>query len=109
MELIDEYKFNKCDDTFATGDYNFEIFQHSMEKIFEEERKEQEAKENLEKEKNPHVQFSLWDYSFNFKDNFFFWFSVLFTLLSMGTLGYQYFNIKSLGGPSASSSGSRFK
>ena len=91
--MIDEFKYNRCDETFSLGDYNFEIFQHSMEKIFEEERKEQEEKERIEKESQPqHSYFSTTKIS-----NFFFWFTFIFILFSFGTLGYQYFSFKSLG------------
>lgn len=92
LELIEEFKFNRCDDTFSQGDYNFEIFQHSMEKIFEEERKEQEAKEQMEKENGQNIS-----YAYGKNSNYFFWFSLLFIIFSLSCLGYQYFNFKSIG------------
>lgn len=94
VKLIDEFKFNRCDDTFSQGDYNFEIFQHSMEKIFEEERKEKEEQERIENEMNPK---STSFFSFDKNSNLFYWFSFLFIFISVGCLGYQYFNIKSIG------------
>jgi hypothetical protein len=68
-----------------------------MEKIFEEERKEQEEKERIDKEMNPNVSsfsiFSPFSYSFySEKDsNLFLWFSILFIIFSLSCLGYQYF------------------
>ena len=94
MNLVDEFKFNRCEDIFSEGDYNFELFQHSMEKIFEEERKEQEEKERIEKESQPQV--SMFQSVKN--SNFSFWFTAIFLIFSVAVLGYQYYSHSSSSG-----------
>jgi len=64
-----------------------------MEKIFEEERKEQEEKERIEKESQPQTSILQ-----TVKDsNFFFWFTAIFLIFSVGVLGYQYHSYSSGG------------
>ncbi len=55
LKLIDEFKFNICEDVFGDGNFNFELFQYALEKIFEEERKEQEEEEKRLEESRPKV------------------------------------------------------
>jgi len=86
MKLVEEFKYNRCEDIFSEGDYNFELFQHSMEKIFEEERKEQEEKERIEKESQPQVS---WFQSLK-GSNFGLWFTAIFLIFSVAVLGFQY-------------------
>lgn len=93
MRLVDEFKYNRCEDIFSEGDYNFELFQHSMEKIFEEERKEQEEKEKFEKESQPQIS---WFQSVK-DSNLGLWFTAIFLIFSVGVLGYQYHSYSSGG------------
>ena len=86
MKLVEEFKYNRCEDIFSEGDYNFELFQHSMEKIFEEERKEQEEKDRIEKELQPQVS---WFQSVK-GSNFGLWFTAIFLIFSVAVLGFQY-------------------
>lgn len=93
IKLVDEFKFKRCEDIFSEGDYNFELFQHSMEKIFEEERKEQEEKERIEKESQVHETFTE-----RIKNsNFGFWFALIFITFSIAILGFQFYNVSASG------------
>jgi hypothetical protein len=58
IKLVDEFKYKLCEDTFSEGNYNFQLFQYALEKIFEEERKEREEEERRIEESKPKV--SLW-------------------------------------------------
>ncbi len=96
MQLVEEFKFNRCEDVFSEGDYNFELFQHSMEKIFEEERKEQEEKQRIENESKPQVSWVSWFESVK-NSNFGLWFTVIFLIFSVAVLGYQYYSYSASG------------
>jgi phage antirepressor YoqD-like protein len=85
--LTDEFKFKICEEIFGAGDFNFELFQYALEKVFEEERKKEEEEEKLLEESKPKVS---WYESIS-KSNFFKYFSGGVILLSIGSLGVHYY------------------
>lgn len=87
IKLIDEYKFKICEDIFGEGNYNFELFQYALEKIFEEDRKIREEEERLEEEKNPKIS---WLQSVK-NSKFAKYLSGGLVLFSIGTIGFQYY------------------
>ena len=56
-KLIDECKYKICEDIFSEGNYNFELFHHCLEKVFEEERKQKEEEEKRLEAERPKVSF----------------------------------------------------
>lgn len=89
-KLIDEYKFKVCENVFGDGNYNIELFQYALEKVFEEERKAEEEREKAEEALKPKVSWS--QYLCNItKSNYVKYFSALFILLSIGAIIAQYF------------------
>ena len=42
-----------CEDIFGDGNYNLELFQYALEKIFEEERKQKEEEEREIESRTP--------------------------------------------------------
>ena len=90
MRIIDQHKARICEDIFGSGDYNIELFQYALEKVFEEERKEQEAKEKEEEAKRPKVTWS--QYLMNLtKSNFSVYLSIAFVVLSIFAIGAQFY------------------
>jgi hypothetical protein len=90
MRIIDQHKARICEDIFGSGDYNIELFQYALEKVFEEERKEQEAKEKEEEAKRPKVTWS--QYLMNLtKSNFSVYLSIAFVILSIFAIGAQFY------------------
>lgn len=87
IKLIDEFKFKICEDVFGEGNFNFELFQYALEKIFEEERKEQEEEEKRIEASKPKI--SIWE-SIS-KSNFFKILTGGVVLLSIGSLGAHYY------------------
>jgi len=55
IKLVDEFKYKLCEDTFSEGNYNFQLFQYALEKVFEEERKVREEEERIIEESKPKV------------------------------------------------------
>ena len=90
MRIIDQHKARICEDIFGSGDYNIELFQYALEKVFEEERKEQEAKEKEEEAKKPKVTWS--QYLMNItKSNLSVYLSIAFVILSAIAIGAQFY------------------
>ena len=87
IKLIDQFKFKVCEDTFGDGDFNFELFQYSMEKIFEEERKQQEEEEKLSQVNKPRITF----YDSVKNSSFLKYFSGALVVASIGTMGVHYY------------------
>lgn len=87
---IDEYKYKVCENVFSEGNYNIELFQYSLEKVFEEERKAEEEKEKAEEALKPKVTWT--QYLLNItKSNYTIYFSVFFVICSFLAIGSQYF------------------
>ena len=53
IKLSEDCKYKICEDIFGEGNFNFELFQYALEKVFDEERKVREEEERLEEERNP--------------------------------------------------------
>ena len=87
LKLIEEFKFKLCEDIFGEGNFNFELFQYALEKVFEEERKVQEEEERLLEESQPKVSW----YSRITKSNFIKYISGGVILLSVGSIGVHYY------------------
>jgi len=87
IKLTDEFKYKICEDVFGSGDFNFELFQYSMERVFEEERK---AEEEAEKEKALTMPNQSWFQSIS-KSGFVKFLSGGIVLLSIGSLGAHYY------------------
>jgi tetratricopeptide (TPR) repeat protein len=87
IKLTDEFKYKICEDVFGGGDFNFELFQYSMERVFEEERK---AEEEAEKEKALTMPKQSWFQSIS-KSGFVKFLSGGIVLLSIGSLGAHYY------------------
>jgi hypothetical protein len=87
LKLIDEFKFKICEDTFGEGNFNFELFQYALEKIFEEERKIQEEEEERVEASKPKVS---WFESIS-KSSFLKYFTGGVVLLSIGSIGVHYY------------------
>lgn len=87
---IDEYKYKVCENVFSEGNYNIELFQYSLEKVFEEERKAEEEKEKAEEALRPKVTWT--QYLLNItKSNYTIYFSIFFVICSFLAIGSQYF------------------
>ena len=87
---IDEYKYKVCENVFSEGNYNIELFQYALEKVFEEERKAEEEKEKEEEAKRPKVSWS--QYLLNItKSNYTIYFSIFFVICSFAAIAAQYF------------------
>ncbi len=83
--MIEEFKFRLCEETFSEGDFNFELFQYALEKVFEEDRKIQEEEEA----KNKPQEVS-WFTSIK-NSSFMKYFSGGVVLLSIGSIGVHYY------------------
>jgi phage antirepressor YoqD-like protein len=77
-----------CEEIFAEGNYNFELFNYCLEKVFEEQRKEKEEEERRLEAERPKVSFFQ-----NVKNSKFYIF-VTFAIIvfSMGLLATNYMN-----------------
>jgi hypothetical protein len=84
--LLDDIRYRRCDDTFSNGNYNFQLFQYALEKIFEDERKIKEEEEKREEESRPKTS---WFSSIR-KSNVSIIFSVVMIVFSLGVLGFHY-------------------
>lgn len=84
--VVDNYRYRATDETFSNYKYNFELFKHALEKIFEDERKENEEK----KKQNGETSSSFFSFSLaNYKSNdFFMIFSAIFFLVTIAAIGY---------------------
>ncbi len=87
IKLTDEFKFKICEDIFGSGDFNFELFQYSMERVFEEERKQEEEEEKKLALTRPKTT---WLQSIS-KSGFVKFISGGVVLLSIGSLGAHYY------------------
>jgi len=87
IKLIDEFKFKICEDEFGSGDFNFELFQYSLDKIFEEERKIEEQEEIRIEQSKPKVSWL----EYIKKSHFMKYFSAGVMILSIGSIGAHYY------------------
>ena len=76
-----------CEDIFGDGNYNLELFQYALEKIFEEERKQKEEEEREIESRTPKVS---WLESIK-KSSFMKYLSGGVIVFSIGALGFQYY------------------
>jgi len=87
LKIVDELKYKLCEDVFATGDFNFELFQYSLEKIFEEERKLEEEEEKRLEAERPKITFAQ-----SIKNSKFLkYLSGAIVVASIGTMGVHYY------------------
>ena len=87
IKLIDEFKYKLCEDIFSDGNFNFELFQYALEKVFEEQRKIEEEEERQLEESRPKVS---WLESIR-KSSFIKYLSGGIMLLSIGSIGVHYY------------------
>jgi hypothetical protein len=87
IRLIDEFKFKLCEDIFGSGDFNFELFQYALEKIFAEERKLEEEEEKRLEESRPRISF----YESVKNSSYFKYLSGAIVVASIGTMGIHYY------------------
>jgi hypothetical protein len=89
-KLFDEHRFSICDDLFGNGNYNIELFTYALEKIFGDERKEEEEREKREAALRPKVTWTQWLINIS-KSNFVKYMSIIFVLLSIVAIGAQFY------------------
>ena len=89
-KLFDEHRFSICDDLFGNGNYNIELFTYALEKIFGDERKEEEEREKREAALRPKVTWTQWLINIS-KSNFVKYVSVIFVILSIVAIGAQFY------------------
>jgi hypothetical protein len=87
IKIVDEFKFKLCEDIFSTGDFNFELFQYSLEKVFEQERKLEEEEEKRLEAERPKVSF----FQSVKNSKFLKYFSGAIVVASIGTIGVHYY------------------
>lgn len=85
-KILEDIKFKKCEDTFSDGNYNFELFQYALEKVFEEERKIKEEEKRREEASRPKVSFFQTIKGSNYSG----YFSILLIIFSLGIIGAHY-------------------
>lgn len=88
--LIDEYKSKVCETVFSNGNFNIELFQYAIEKVFGEERKEEEEREKAEEAKRPKVTWSQWLANIS-KGNFGMYFSIALIMVSAVAIGVHFY------------------
>ena len=88
--MFDEHRFSICDDLFGNGNYNIELFTYALEKIFGDERKEEEEREKREAALRPKVTWTQWLINIS-KSNFVKYVSVIFVILSIVAIGAQFY------------------
>jgi hypothetical protein len=87
IKLIDEFKFKICEDIFGSGNFNFELFQYALERVFEEERKQEEEEQKRLELSKPKTS---WLTAIS-KSNFLKYLTGGVALFSIGTIGAHYY------------------
>jgi hypothetical protein len=87
IKIVDELKFKICEDIFGSGNFNFELFQYALERVFEEERKQEEEEQKRLELSKPKVS---WLTAIS-KSNFLKYLTGGVALFSIGTIGAHYY------------------
>lgn len=87
---LDEYKYKVCEHVFSEGNYNIQLFQYALEKVFEEDRKEQEEREKEEEALRPKVSWSE-KIANVFKGNVGMYISIVFMVCTIAAILGHYF------------------
>jgi hypothetical protein len=77
-----------CEEIFSEGNYNFELFQYCLEKVFEDQRKVKEEEEKRIEAERPKVSFFQ-----SFKNsNFYIFITLALVVVSFGLIINVYLN-----------------
>lgn len=87
MKLIDDYKYRSCEEIFASGKFNLQLFTHCLDKVFKEEEQRKEEEERIAEENRPKV--SIFQRIKNGKLSLIL--SIIFIIMSMALLGSHYY------------------
>jgi hypothetical protein len=77
-----------CEDIFAEGNYNFELFQYCLEKVFEDQRKVKEEEEKRIEAERPKTNYFAWTKN----SNFYIFVTIAMVIVSLGMIATNYFN-----------------
>ena len=59
--IFNDYRLRSCENTFSNFNYNFELFKYALEKIFDEEKKQNELlKKETVSDNNKGYNYSMW-------------------------------------------------
>ena len=93
LDFVNDYRFRACENIFSNYNYNFELFKYALEKVFEDERNEEQERLNKEKEEaknnvnsNTNTNRSVW---MNYKNkDYFYIFSIILFIVTFISVGY---------------------
>jgi hypothetical protein len=75
-----------CEDIFSEGNYNFELFQYCLEKVFEDQRKEKEEEEKRIEAERPRTTY----FQRVKNSNFYIFVTLAIVVISLGMIMTNY-------------------